>query len=69
LFGGGALFRNLSEEGLVDTVEVSIVPVMLGAGVPLVADLSTRVELILTEQRLYETTGTVSLVYEVKRVP
>ena len=69
LFGGGALFRNLCEEGLVDTVEVSIVPVMLGAGVPLVADLSTRVELILTEQRIYETTGTVSLVYEVKRVP
>lgn len=68
MFGGGALFRNLCEEGLVDTVEVSIVPVMLGAGVPLVADLSTRVELILTEQRIYETTGTVSLVYEVKRV-
>ena len=69
MFGGGALFRNLSEEGLADTVEVSIVPVMFGAGVPLVADLSTRAELILTEQRLYETTGTVSLVYEVKRVP
>ncbi len=69
LFGGGELFRSLCEEGLVDTVEVSIVPILLGGGIPLVADLSTRVELTLTEQRTYEKTGTVSLVYEVRQVP
>ena len=67
LFGGGALFSSLCEEGLVDTLEVAIVPVLLGGGVPLVAGLSRRIELTLTEQRTYEKTGTVSLVYEVKR--
>lgn len=65
LFGGGSLFRSLCEEGLVDTVEVAIVPVLLGGGVPLVAELSSRIELRLTDQRVYEKTGTVSLVYEV----
>ena len=67
LFGGGALFRSLCEEGLVDTVEVSIVPILLGGGIPLVAKLSTRIELTLTEQRIYEKTGTVTLVYEVNK--
>ena len=69
LFGGGALFGSLCEEGLVDTIEVSIVPILLGEGVPLVAELSRRIELKLTGQRTYEKTGTVSLVYEVKRSP
>lgn len=67
LFGGGSLFRSLCEEGLVDTVEVAIVPILLGGGVPLVAELSRRIELTLTEQRTYEKTGTVSLVYEVNK--
>ena len=35
LFGGGALFASLLEAGVVDTVEVAIVPVLLGSGVPL----------------------------------
>ena len=67
LFGGGELFRSLCEEGLVDTVEVSIVPVLLGGGIPLVPELPERVELTLTGQRTYEKTGTVSLVYEVNK--
>ena len=67
LFGGGSLFRSLCEEELVDTVEVSIVPVLLGRGVPLVAGLSAQVELTLTEHRVYEKTGIVSLVYDVKK--
>ncbi|HYF15996.1 MAG TPA: dihydrofolate reductase [Phycisphaerales bacterium] len=35
LMGGGGLFRSLLDAGMVDSVEVSIVPVLLGAGVPL----------------------------------
>ena len=69
LFGGGALFRSLCEEGLVDTVEVSIVPILLGGGIPLVPELSEQIGLTLTEQRVFEKTGTVSLVYEVKQAP
>ena len=32
LYGGGTLFRSLLDAGLVDTVEVAVVPVLLGAG-------------------------------------
>ena len=37
LFGGGRLFGSLLEAGQVDSVEVNVVPVLLGDGVPLVA--------------------------------
>ena len=67
LFGGGVLFRSLCEEGLVDMVEVSIVPVLLGGGIPLVPELSALVELKLVDQKTYEKSGIVSLVYEVKK--
>src|SRR5688572_17887535 len=35
LFGGGALFRSLLDARLVDTVEVAVIPVLLGHGIPL----------------------------------
>ena len=35
LFGGGELFRSLLAAGLVDRVEVGIIPVLLGDGIPL----------------------------------
>ncbi len=35
LFGGGVLFGALLDAGLVDTVEVAIMPVILGGGLPL----------------------------------
>jgi len=34
LFGGGSLFRSLLGMDLVDTVEVAIIPVLLGGGIP-----------------------------------
>ena len=34
LFGGGELFRGLLDAGLVDTVEVGVMPILLGQGVP-----------------------------------
>jgi dihydrofolate reductase len=37
LFGGGILFGSLLSAGLVDSVELTIVPVLLGAGRPLLA--------------------------------
>jgi dihydrofolate reductase len=38
LFGGGSLFRYLLDEGLVERVEVSVIPVLIGSGIPLIAD-------------------------------
>jgi len=40
LFGGGALFRTLLDAGLVDLVEVAVMPVLLAAG----AFLSCRLD-------------------------
>lgn len=36
LMGGGALFRAMLDAALVDAVEVSVMPVLLGSGVPLI---------------------------------
>ena len=35
LFGGGLLFRSLLGAGLVDSVELALIPVLLGGGIPL----------------------------------
>lgn len=35
LFGGGSLFAALPQGGVVDTVEVSVIPALLGDGIPL----------------------------------
>lgn len=66
LFGGGVLFRSLLDAGLVDTVEVGIIPVLLGGGTPLLPPGGGRVRLRLTGSKLYEKTGTVSLDYTVE---
>lgn len=63
LFGGGSLFRSLLDLGLVDAVEVTVVPVLLGDGVPLLSPPSARASLRLTDSRVYEKTGIVSLEY------
>jgi dihydrofolate reductase len=67
LFGGGELFRSLLAAGLVDRVEVSLIPVLLGAGIPLLATPAQRAKLKLRKQRVYEKTGTISLEYDIVR--
>ena len=67
LFGGGMLFRSLLALGLVDTVEVAIIPVLLGEGIPLRPIPSSKFELQLTGHRLYEKTGTMSIEYAIKK--
>jgi dihydrofolate reductase len=67
LFGGGELFRSLLAAGLVDGVEVSLIPVLLGGGIPLLPSPAPRATLRLRKQRTYEKTGTVGLEYDVSR--
>lgn len=67
LFGGGALCRSLLDLGLVDTVEVGVVPVLLGQGTPLVQPLASNATLTLTGHRVYPKTGIVGLEYDVVR--
>jgi dihydrofolate reductase len=63
LFGGGVLFRSLLDAGLVDTVEVAVMPVLLGSGVPLLPPGSSTT-LELSDQRTLPS-GIVSLAYRV----
>jgi dihydrofolate reductase len=65
LWGGGSLFRSFVELELVDTVEVGVIPVLLGEGVPLLSPPAKRVALKLTGHKLYAKTGTLSLEYAV----
>jgi dihydrofolate reductase len=62
LFGGGALFRTLLHARQVDTVEVAIVPVLLGGGTPLLPPPSQRAKLTLTAHKVHQS-GIVSLEY------
>lgn len=64
LYGGGALFRSLLDAGLVDTVEVAVVPVLLGAGVPLMPPGITT-KLVLADQKTLPTSGIVALSYSI----
>jgi dihydrofolate reductase len=66
LFGGGTLFRNLASDGLVDTVEVTVAPVLLGNGTPLFPQPNRTVGLELKHHRVYPS-GLVSLEYDIKR--
>jgi dihydrofolate reductase len=65
LFGGGSLFRSLLGLGLVDTVEVAVIPVLLGGGSSLLPQPAERAQLTLTRHKVYRKTGTVSLEYAV----
>src|SRR5262249_55309470 len=66
LWGGGSLFRSFAELGLVDTVEVPVVPALLGGGVPLRPPPPKRVTLKLTGHKCYAKSGTMSLEYAVQ---
>jgi dihydrofolate reductase len=68
LFGGGGLFRSMLELGLVDRVEVAVIPVLLGGGVALLPQ-PPRASLELLSHRVYPKTGTVWLEYQPGRVP
>ena len=65
LFGGGSLFGSLLDAGLVDTVEVGIIPVLLGGGLPLLPSPAKRAKLKLISHRVYQS-GIVSLEYAVQ---
>lgn len=64
LFGGGVLFRSLLDAGLVDTVEVGVIPVLLGAGIPLLPP-GTATKLVLADQKTLPASGIVALAYSV----
>jgi dihydrofolate reductase len=66
LFGGSDLFRSFIDSGLVDGVEVAVIPVLLGAGIPLLPPPYSPTKLRLIRHHLYQS-GRMSLAYEVQR--
>jgi len=63
LMGGGVLFRSLLDAGSVDAIELAVVPVLLGSGVPLVPE-GRRCKLKLTESKA-RPSGIAMLKYDV----
>jgi len=51
LFGGGQLFATLLDGRQVDSIEIAVVPVLLGAGIPLLASGVDRTALTLTRSQ------------------
>ena len=66
LWGGGVLFRSLMLAGQVDRVEVTVVPVLLGSGIPMLAPGETRLPLSLSSTNEYPS-GMITLNYEAVR--
>jgi dihydrofolate reductase len=64
LFGGGTLFRSVLDAGLIDTVELAVIPILLSQGVPLLAAGARSPALQLTSTKTLPT-GTVLLSYDV----
>jgi len=65
LFGGGSLFRSVLEARLVDAVEVAVIPVLLGGGIPLLPPPAGRAKLRLVGNKIF-TTGIVLLEYAIE---
>lgn len=64
--GGGAVSGECLRRGLADEVRYSILPVVIGDGIPFFESLGRDVALHLLEVKAYQS-GVVALRYEVKR--
>jgi len=66
LMGGGVLFQSLLEADAVDLVEVGVIPILLGRGIPFLPSLSRNRQLTLRDMHRYPS-GIVILTYEVSK--
>ena len=64
LFGGGVLFRSLLDAGLVDSVELAVMPILLGEGRPVLPPGADSGPLRLSGSRILPS-GIALLSYEV----
>jgi dihydrofolate reductase len=66
LAGGSALIASFVDAGLIDDLIVSIHPMLLGDGIPLVAAGTSRMPLVLVAERRFPS-GLVQLAYRADR--
>jgi dihydrofolate reductase len=69
VFGGGELFRSLLELDCIDTVELAVLPILLGGGIPFLPSPAVRRRLSLLRHTVYQQTGTLLLEYTVQPTP
>jgi len=67
LWGGGTLCQELAAAGLLDGIDVAVIPIVLGKGLPMIATPGPQLPLKLKAHRLYAKTGTLFLEYDVVR--
>jgi len=65
LWGGGEFFREVAAAGLVDGIDVAVIPILLGGGIPLLPSPGPRLPLHLRSHRLYQASGILYLEYDV----
>lgn len=68
LMGGGELASNLFDEGVIDTVELNVHPLLLGSGIPMFPAAFREQRLTLRETRPLEN-GCLFLAYELRVAP
>ncbi len=68
LMGGSSLFRSFFDSGYVDGIDLMIIPVILGAGTPMLPPPYTPTNLKLFSNRIYRS-GRLSLAFEVLHAP
>ena len=66
VYGGANLLTSLLDLDLVDELTMSIIPVLLGQGKPMVGILKQRVYLTLIDTKKFSS-GTVQLIYQIRQ--
>ena len=66
VFGGAHLLAALLDLKLVDEIHISVIPVLLGSGLPMVSRLKERIPLELKNTKTYSN-GTVALHYHIPK--
>lgn len=59
--GGGAIIQPLMRAGLIDEYYISVIPTILGSGIPLFGEMPEEIKLKLIRTQAYD--GIVELVY------
>jgi dihydrofolate reductase len=67
LWGGGELFRELAAADLVDGLDLGMMPILLGGGIPMLPTPASRVPLRLRAHQVYPKTGSLFLEYDIVR--
>jgi dihydrofolate reductase len=66
LFGGAGLTASLLNAGLIDEIILAVYPVLLGGGKRLFSDIKQKINLSLTDSKVFST-GLISLTYDLTK--